>query len=207
MQFVGHYLFTRSVQWFLVILLVPMIFLNFIKSLKYLTPASLIASILTVSGLGITFFYLLQGLPRTSTVDAFASWATLPLYFGTAIYAFEGISLVCVARFVIQFSIFYGVFRIFRKIFPQVRFALSWSFWGKYYWLILSYHINFSSKIDHFDSTNNLKNLQNLYKTWKILLKFLLIRKIFQISLMESFLEKSFHSLFRCFKSLFPKKK
>lgn len=83
-----------DVKWFLVILLLPLICLNFIKSLKYLTPASLTASILTISGLGITFFYLLQGLPRTSTVQAFAPLSQLPLYFGTAIYAFEGISLV-----------------------------------------------------------------------------------------------------------------
>lgn len=55
---------------------------------------SLFAAILTVSGLGITFFYMLQGLPNTSTVHAFSSWSQLPLYFGTAIYAFEGIGVV-----------------------------------------------------------------------------------------------------------------
>ncbi len=83
-----------DVKWTLVLLLLPLILLNFIKSLKYLTPASLTASVLTISGLGITFFFLLQGLPRTNTVHAFASLSSLPLYFGTAIYAFEGISLV-----------------------------------------------------------------------------------------------------------------
>uniref|UniRef100_T1GF26 Amino acid transporter transmembrane domain-containing protein n=1 Tax=Megaselia scalaris TaxID=36166 RepID=T1GF26_MEGSC len=47
-----------------------------------------------VVGLAITFMYLLHDLPRTSTVKPVASWATLPLYFGTAIYAFEGIGVV-----------------------------------------------------------------------------------------------------------------
>nr|CAD7403988.1 unnamed protein product [Timema cristinae] len=75
-------------------MLVPMIMLNWVKNLKYLTPVSLFAAILTVVGLGITFFYMLQGLPKTSTVHAFASWKQLPLYFGTAIYAFEGIGVI-----------------------------------------------------------------------------------------------------------------
>lgn len=71
-----------------------MIFLNWVKNLKYLTPVSLFAAVLTVIGLAVTFFYMLQDLPSTSTVAAFASWQQLPLYFGTAIYAFEGIGVV-----------------------------------------------------------------------------------------------------------------
>lgn len=45
-------------------------------------------------GLAITFHFMLQDLPKTKTVHGFAGWATLPLYFGTAIYAFEGIGVV-----------------------------------------------------------------------------------------------------------------
>lgn len=91
---ITHYFFDIGVVWYLVMLLPPMILLNWVKNLKYLTPASLFASILTCSGLVITFFYMLQGLPNTSSVNAFSSWAQLPLYFGTAIYAFEGIGVV-----------------------------------------------------------------------------------------------------------------
>lgn len=43
----------------------------------------------------IVFYYLIRDLPHIeSPIRAFASWDTLPLYFGTALYAFEGIGLV-----------------------------------------------------------------------------------------------------------------
>ncbi|CAG2058366.1 unnamed protein product [Timema podura] len=94
-EVVKHFLNVNlSVHTYLMMMLVPMIMLNWVKNLKYLTPVSLFAAILTVVGLGITFFYMLQGLPKTSTVHAFASWKQLPLYFGTAIYAFEGIGVI-----------------------------------------------------------------------------------------------------------------
>ncbi|PSN31633.1 hypothetical protein C0J52_21539 [Blattella germanica] len=90
-----HYLHvTFDVRAYLVVILVLMIPFNWVKNLKYLTPFSFLAAVLTVVGLGITFFYMLQGLPHTSTVKAFATWKQLPLYFGTAIYAFEGIGVV-----------------------------------------------------------------------------------------------------------------
>lgn len=91
--------FNLSVHYYLLMLLLPMILLNWVRNLKFLTPVSLFAAVITVTGLGITFFYMLQGLPHTSTVKAFAGWKQLPLYFGTAIYAFEGIGMVSIRQF------------------------------------------------------------------------------------------------------------
>jgi len=93
-EVIAHYLVRLDIRVYLLLLLLPMIVLNWVKSLKYLTPVSLFASILTVIGLGIIFFYMLQDLPPASTRPAFASWKQLPLFFGTAIYAFEGIGVV-----------------------------------------------------------------------------------------------------------------
>lgn len=93
-EVVAHFFFKLDIRVYLILMLVPMVLLNLVRNLKYLTPASLLASILTISGLAITFYYMLQDLPRTDTVKPYANWATLPLYFGTAIYAFEGIGVV-----------------------------------------------------------------------------------------------------------------
>ena len=71
------------------IILVPMLLLACIRNLKSLSPVSMLANILQFSGLGIIFYYVLQDLPYSWERKPFASWGQLPLYFGTAIYAFE----------------------------------------------------------------------------------------------------------------------
>lgn len=83
-----------SVHVYLALLFPPIVGLAMVKNLKYLTPVSLVASIMTAWGLVITFYYILQDLPRASSVKQIATWHQLPLYFGTAIYAFEGIGVV-----------------------------------------------------------------------------------------------------------------
>ncbi|XP_025831950.1 proton-coupled amino acid transporter-like protein pathetic isoform X2 [Agrilus planipennis] len=93
-EVIKHYIVDISVHWYLVFLLPPMIVLNWLKNLKYLAPVSFFASILTCTGLAITFFYMLQGLPNTSSIKASTNWSQFALFFGTAIYAFEGIGVV-----------------------------------------------------------------------------------------------------------------
>lgn len=83
-----------SVHWCLTLIFLPLLAINMVKNLKYLTPVSLIAAVMTGWGLLVTFYYITQDLPHTSSVKAVASWHQLPLYFGTAIYAFEGIGVV-----------------------------------------------------------------------------------------------------------------
>ena len=76
------------------ILLLPMLLLVSIRNLIYLSPVSMLANLLQFIGLGIIFYYLLQDVPAVSERKLFASMGQLPLYFGTAIYAFEGIGIV-----------------------------------------------------------------------------------------------------------------
>jgi len=79
---------------YMTITLAPMLGLCSIRNLKHLAPISMLANMLQMAGLGLTFFYVLKDLPPTWDRKPFATWGQLPLYFGTAIYAFEGIGVV-----------------------------------------------------------------------------------------------------------------
>lgn len=93
-EVIAHYFVDLDYRIYLLLMLFPMIPLNLVRNLKYLTPISLFAAMLTVTGLAFTFFYMFQDLPRTDSVKPIAPLSQLPLYFGTAIYAFEGIGVV-----------------------------------------------------------------------------------------------------------------
>lgn len=93
-QIFDHYYGPVNYHVYMGIILIPMLLLSSIRNLKYLSPVSMLANVLQFAGLGIIFYYLLQDLPYTWDRKVFASWGQLPLYFGTAIYAFEGIGVV-----------------------------------------------------------------------------------------------------------------
>jgi len=93
-QIFDHYYGSVNYHVYMVIILLPMLLLASIRNLKYLSPVSMLANLLQFVGLGIIFYYLFQDLPFTWERKMFATWGQLPLYFGTAIYAFEGIGVV-----------------------------------------------------------------------------------------------------------------
>ncbi|XP_060064424.1 proton-coupled amino acid transporter 1-like [Ylistrum balloti] len=66
----------------------------FVKNLKHLAPFSTFANLLVIVGLVIVFQELVQGLPDVSSRPAITPVDKLPLYFGTAMFAFEAIGLV-----------------------------------------------------------------------------------------------------------------
>ncbi|XP_053398503.1 proton-coupled amino acid transporter 1-like isoform X2 [Mercenaria mercenaria] len=72
-------------------LLIPYVM---VKSLKALAPFSAFANLLNFVGLIIIIVNLLQGLPSTTARASVGEIRTIPLFFGQAIFAFEGIGLV-----------------------------------------------------------------------------------------------------------------
>jgi len=68
------------------VLLIPYVT---IRHLKMLAPFSMLANVLTATGLAITLVYCFLELPSVTDRPAIADVTTLPLYFGIAIFTFE----------------------------------------------------------------------------------------------------------------------
>lgn len=83
-----------SVHIHMLIFFIPIWLPCLVTNLKYLVPFSTVANICMVSGIGFVVYYSTQDLPSIKEREYFASWEQLPLFFGTAIFAFEGICLV-----------------------------------------------------------------------------------------------------------------
>lgn len=84
-----------DVRIYMCFMTIPIIFITWIRNLKLLAPVSVVAGIVQLASIIVVFYYIFQDpLPPVSSVPAFGSWSRLPLFFGTAVFAFEGIPLV-----------------------------------------------------------------------------------------------------------------
>lgn len=77
------------------LILIPIILSSLLTNLKYLSYCSLVAGSFMCVGCGVTLYYIFDDLPSPSERSPVGQVENLPLFFGTAIFAFEGISLVC----------------------------------------------------------------------------------------------------------------
>lgn len=75
-------------------ILLPLLLINLIRKLKYLAPFSMIANALMAAGIGITMYYIFQDLPSTTERPAIQAVQHWPIFFGTVIFALEGIGVV-----------------------------------------------------------------------------------------------------------------
>jgi len=80
---------------YLAVLFIPILLICSIKNLKYLSPLTIIANILELLGLAIIFYFIFYTpFPNIDTVPLFSSAKKFPIFFGTAIFAFGGITVV-----------------------------------------------------------------------------------------------------------------
>lgn len=90
--YIPSYQFNHFIKF--AIILLPIMAISMITELKYLAPLSTIANLCMAAGVTLTFYFACQELPDITTLRPVGNPKDLPLFFGTAIFAFEGIALV-----------------------------------------------------------------------------------------------------------------
>ncbi|XP_050443668.1 proton-coupled amino acid transporter-like protein CG1139 isoform X3 [Adelges cooleyi] len=93
-QVMDVYVVEMNVRWYMLMLLPLVVVMNLIRNLKYLAPFSMIANFLVGICMCITFWYVFQDVPSAKSLPYMADWHLWPLFFGTAIFALEGIGVV-----------------------------------------------------------------------------------------------------------------
>lgn len=83
-----------SVRIYILLTMIPILMIGQIRSLKYLVPFSALANLFIVVTFGITLYYIFKDPLQFDDKPNFSSFATLPLFFSTVIFAMEGIGVV-----------------------------------------------------------------------------------------------------------------
>lgn len=78
----------------ILITMVPVLISSLIRNLKFIARLSALANVCMFVGIFVILYYCTIDLPPITSRTSVAHWTTLPLFFGTSIFAFEGISLV-----------------------------------------------------------------------------------------------------------------
>ncbi|CAN2387308.1 Proton-coupled amino acid transporter 1 [Pristimantis euphronides] len=71
-----------------------LILMVFIRNLRYLSGFSLLANVAMLGSVVMIYQYICRDIPDPTHLSYAASWRTYPLFFGTAIFAFEGIGVI-----------------------------------------------------------------------------------------------------------------
>ncbi|XP_014485452.1 PREDICTED: proton-coupled amino acid transporter 1-like, partial [Dinoponera quadriceps] len=78
----------------MLILLLPLILINYIRNLKLLTPFSMLANVITFVGLAMTLVYMFEELPPISEREMFGTLRNFSLYFGTTLFALKAVDVI-----------------------------------------------------------------------------------------------------------------
>ncbi|KPI91887.1 Proton-coupled amino acid transporter 4 [Papilio xuthus] len=87
--------YEASLRLHLCFVLVPTILLNLVKDLKLMTPLSSISNIVTIFGLILVFFYLIEDdMVLDSEKLRLKKFDDIPIFIGTALFALEAVGVI-----------------------------------------------------------------------------------------------------------------
>ena len=79
---------------YMLAVLLPLILVNWIRNLKFLTPCSTIANCITFASFGIILYYIFREPLTFENRDLIGNVQDFPLYFGTVLFALEAIGVI-----------------------------------------------------------------------------------------------------------------
>ncbi|XP_012267261.2 proton-coupled amino acid transporter-like protein CG1139 [Athalia rosae] len=85
---------TIDLRLYMLILLVPLIVINWVRNLKFLVPFSTIANIVTFVSFGILLYYIFREPLDFSGREPVGMLSNFPLFFGTVLFALEAIGVI-----------------------------------------------------------------------------------------------------------------
>jgi proton-coupled amino acid transporter len=83
-----------DVRLYMLMLLLPLILMNWVRNLKLLAPFSSFANVVTFVGLGITLYYVFDGIPSPAERHMVGYVVDFPLFIGTTLFALEAVGVV-----------------------------------------------------------------------------------------------------------------
>lgn len=108
----GVYIDMRLIM---LVFLLPLIFINYVKNLKFLAPLSTIANIITILSFGIILYYLIKSDITFEGRKPFGDYKLYPLFFGTVLFALEAIGVVSIF---VLIKLFFVYIKHFFQIMP-----------------------------------------------------------------------------------------
>lgn len=85
-----------DVRMYMVYILIPLILISWIRNLKLLAPFSSIATCLTIVSFTLIFYYIFREAPSFVDREPVGTVKSIPLFFGTVLFAMEAIGMVSV---------------------------------------------------------------------------------------------------------------
>ncbi|KAH8371237.1 hypothetical protein KR093_006713 [Drosophila rubida] len=83
-----------DVRFCMIIILVPLILINWVRQLKYLAPFSTLANFITMVSFAIICYYIFREPITTEGKAAVGKIENFPLFFGTVLFALEAIGVI-----------------------------------------------------------------------------------------------------------------
>ncbi|XP_050540820.1 proton-coupled amino acid transporter-like protein CG1139 isoform X2 [Daktulosphaira vitifoliae] len=83
-----------DIRMYMVYMIVPLILICSIRNLKLLAPFSSVANCFSLLSFALIFYYIFRDLPSLSSREPVGTIKSIPLFFGTVLFAMEAIGMV-----------------------------------------------------------------------------------------------------------------